>query len=374
MHLNLIATILVGLSNWFLGFTEPIILGVFIVSMAVTHSFLDSIPSIFLGAPDPDMSLAVLPGHKMLLEGKGYEAVRLTVIGSLMSIIIAAILIFPLVKVVEKIYSFLQVYMAYILILIILILVLKEKKKIWALILFLFSGVLGLGVFGLKMSNPLLPMLSGLFGISGLILSISNNVKLPEQKITKSKISGKKIAKAVSSSLVAASMTSLLPGVGAAQAAIIASSIAGRIGNKAFLILMGGINTVNFVLSFVSLYVLDRARNGAIVAVKSIINDFSLNYLILFIGVSLVVAGVSSILALIFARGMSKIVVKVRYKILCFSVIFFVCILVSIFSGFIGLFVLFVSSTIGMIAPLVGVNRSHMMGCLILPVILFFLL
>lgn len=374
VHVNLISTILVGLSGWFLGFTEPILLGIFIISMAVTHSFLDSVPSIFLGAPDPDMALAVLPGHRMLLEGKGYEAVRLTVIGSLFSIIIAVLLIYPLIKVIGFIFPYLQKVLPYILILVVLVLILKENKKSWAFILFFFAGVLGLGVFGLKMENPLLPMLSGLFGVSGLILSISNNIKLPKQRITKSKVGKGKVAKALGSSVLAAGMTALLPGIGAAQAAIAASSIAGNIGNRAFLILMGGINTVNFILSFVSLYVLGKARNGAIVAVKQIVIEFSLNDLLLFVGSALVVAGVASVLALLFARVMSKVVGRVKYKLLCYSVISLVVVLVFVFSGFLGLFVLFVSSMLGMIPPLVGVGRNHMMGCLILPVILFFLL
>jgi len=70
IHVNLISLILISLSSYFLGFTSPIVLGVFIISMAVTHTFLDSIPSIFLGAPDADMALGVLPGHKLLLKEK----------------------------------------------------------------------------------------------------------------------------------------------------------------------------------------------------------------------------------------------------------------------------------------------------------------
>ena len=77
IHVNLVSMMLISMSGYLLGFTQPIVLGVFIIALAVTHTFLDSIPSIFLGAPDADMALNVLPGHKMLLEGKGYEAVKL---------------------------------------------------------------------------------------------------------------------------------------------------------------------------------------------------------------------------------------------------------------------------------------------------------
>ena len=81
IHVNLISMLLISMSGYLLGMTDPISLAVFIISMAITHTFLDSIPSVFLGAPDADMALGVLPGHRLLLEGKGYEAVKLTVIG-----------------------------------------------------------------------------------------------------------------------------------------------------------------------------------------------------------------------------------------------------------------------------------------------------
>ena len=93
IHVNLISMLLISVSGYLLGFTNPMVLAVFIIAMAITHTFLDSIPSIFLGAPDADMALGVLPGHRLLMEGKGYEAVKLTVIGSLLALIVTLLLI-----------------------------------------------------------------------------------------------------------------------------------------------------------------------------------------------------------------------------------------------------------------------------------------
>ena len=93
VHINLLSLMLVSISGYLLGFTSPIVLGAFIIAMSITHTFLDSIPSIFLGAPDADQALNVLPGHKLLLQGKGYEAVKLTVIGSLLCLISTSLII-----------------------------------------------------------------------------------------------------------------------------------------------------------------------------------------------------------------------------------------------------------------------------------------
>ena len=110
IHINLVSLLLVSMSGYFLGFTSPLVLGVFIIAMAVTHTFLDVIPSIFLGAPDADTALAVLPGHKLLLEGRGYEAVKLTVIGSLVCLVFAVFLLPYMIPVVPVIYLALKDY------------------------------------------------------------------------------------------------------------------------------------------------------------------------------------------------------------------------------------------------------------------------
>ena len=58
IHVNLIGVILLSLP---LTKISPIYSLIFLVSMSITHTFLDFIPSIFLGAPDEDTSLSILP-------------------------------------------------------------------------------------------------------------------------------------------------------------------------------------------------------------------------------------------------------------------------------------------------------------------------
>ena len=66
--------------------------------------------------------------------------------------------------------------------------------------------------------------------------------------------------KALISSVFAGSICSFMPGLGPAQAAILGSQFTKDLGDKGFLVLVGGLNTVNMVLSFVALYVLDKSR------------------------------------------------------------------------------------------------------------------
>jgi putative membrane protein len=255
----------------------------------------------------------------------------------------------------------------------------KEKGaygKVWGACVFLFSGVLGMVVLNWpNLEQPLFPMLSGLFGVSTLITSLSNNTKVPKQKITrKLKVKRKNKLKALGAAVFSGSLTGMFPGLGSAQAAILSMQLVGDIGNKAFLILVGGINTVNFAFSLVTLYTLQKARNGAIVAVLEILKEIEVSELVVFLCAALIAGGIATFLALFIAKGFSKMINKINYRKLCIGIISLIAIMVLYFSGIVGAFVLVVSTAIGIIPQLVNVKRSNAMGCLLLPVILYFVL
>jgi len=379
VHINLISLLLVSLSGYFLGFTNPLMLGVFIIAMSVTHTFLDIIPSVFLGAPDADTALAVLPGHRLLLKGMGYEAVKLATIGSLLCLCSTIFIIPFLIPVVPFIYSAIQDYIGWILVFVVIFMILKEKgfgKKFWAVLVFFLSGILGMIVLEMpKLEQPLFGMLSGLFGISILIVSLFQKVEIPKQRITEIiKLDKREMLKAVGAGTFAGSLTALFPGLGAAQAAIIGSQMVRKIEEYTFIVLVGGINTVNFVFSLVTLFALGKARNGAVLAVLEILKGIDLNGLIVFLCAALTAGGIAAFLAMGITRIFAKWICKVNYQLLCISVILLIFVLVFYFSSWIGLFVLIVSTFIGMIPSFTGVKKSFAMGCLLLPVILFFIL
>jgi TctA family transporter len=70
----------------------------------------------------------------------------------------------------------------------------------------------------------------------------------------------------------------------------------------------------------------------------------------------------------------SSFVGKIKYKVLCLAVIVLICILVFVFSGFAGVFILATSSAIGLLPILTGVGRNNSMGCLLLPVIIYLII
>ncbi|MBT3416547.1 hypothetical protein HON86_01480 [Candidatus Woesearchaeota archaeon] len=375
IHINLVSVLILSFSVSLLEITSPIIVSIFIISMAITHTFLDTIPAIFLGAPEADTALSILPGHKLLSEGRGYHAVILTLIGSLFSIILAIIFAPIIAIIINKIYPYLSKIMGHILIVTSIFLISKDSKsKYWAFIIFMLAGVLGIATLNFpNLENPLFPLLSGMFGTSGLIISLNQKVKIPAQIISELKIKKKTISQAVGASFVAGSLCSFMPGLGPSQAAIIGSQLTKKMEREGFLILIGGLNTINIIMSFIALYILDKARNGAIITVSKIMGSFSLSNLILFLGVALVVAGIATFLTINLTKIFSKIMTKVNYTKLCISIIILIFGLTIFLSGKYGLLILTVSTALGIVPPLIGVGRNHLMGCLLLPVILYFI-
>lgn len=377
IHINLISLLMVGFAGLVSGI-NPFFIAITIISMGITHSFLDSIPSTFLGCPDSDMALSALPAHKLLLEGRGKEAIKLTTIGSLLCLVLTCVFILFTINYIKIVYEFIQPFIGFILLGVILFIILKQgtvKQKFMCLFLFLLSGIFGIIVLNFpNLRQPLLPMFSGMFGISTLLLSLNQTTNLPEQNNEQDKLDKKITLKALFAGVFSGSLTGLFPGLGSAQAGVLGSTLTGNIGGRGYLILTGGINTVNFLFSLATFFILGKARNGAIVAVSKIIESITFEQMLLFLVVALLVGGISSFLAIFLAKGFSKFVVKVDYQKLCLSIMLLISLIVMVFSGFVGMIILVFSTFIGLIAPLANIPRSSAMGCLLIPVILFFII
>ncbi len=378
IHVNLIALIVLSLSPFLAQFVPLVTLAVFIISLAITHSFLDPIPSIYLGAPDEAQALNVLPGHRLLHKGEGHNAIVYTLIGSL-GCLLLGIILFPFFIVsMEAIHPLVKGVIGYILAAIMIFMIGKDKgKRLKSLILFLLAGSLGLlvlvGIAGLK--QPLFPLLSGLFGFSILLMSLLQNSVIPKQDLNRPlTISNKNVGKSVSAATGVGFVAAFLPGFGSSQAAIVATNIVGDIGDEGFLSLVGGINTANFLISIATAYILGKARNGAILTVNKLVGSIGMQEMLLFLGVALVAGGMATILTIMLSKVFSKFIVKVKYSHIVWSIIIFITLLTFYFDGFIGLAILATSTAIGLLASCWGVGKNHLMGCLILPVILFFLL
>lgn len=373
IHINFVATLLLLSSNFLLQYFSPLSLAVFIISMAIAHSFIDFIPSILLSAPNSDTALSIMPGHRFLLKGRGYAAVRLSMIGCYIGVIILIITTPVFMIVMPFLYDYIKRFMALILIFSVLLLLIQEKKKFGAFFLFMLSGILGMVTLNMPIREPLFPLLTGLFGTSMIVTSIKEKTKIPIQKLSITSISKREYVKVSLAGLFASSLCSFLPGLGSAQAAVIASDVNGRASQKSFLVLLGIISTLVTGLNFVAIYAINKPRSGVAVVASKILETTQLNHLIILLIASVLSASLALILGLYLARIFIRIISKIDYTAISLAILIALCVMTFFISGIAGIVILITSTAIGILAISLGIRKMHLMGCLMLPVIIYFL-
>jgi putative membrane protein len=377
IHINLVSAILLSSSAAFLSITSPTTLAVFIIALSITHTFIDFIPSIFLGAPDEDTALSILPGHQMLLSGNGYAAVILSLYGCLSALFMILILTPIFMYLLPIIYPYVSNIMPIIMILVCSVLIYKEKeKKITALMIFLLAGFLGIAALNLNLKDSLLPLLTGLFGTSSLIISIKQKIDIPPQRIIPIKYiipNKKSLAKTLFASIITSPFTAFLPALGSSPAAVIGSDIT-ELNNQEFLFLIGSINTIVMGLSFITYYSIQKTRTGASVAVSKLIPSLTPSIINTII-ITIILSGlIVFIIALFLLNIISKIINKISYTILSSVILIFLVIITIGFTGLLGLLVLATSTALGISCVIMGVKRINLMGCLLIPTILYYVL
>ena len=417
IHTNNFALILLALSPMFSeNGISTLYIAVMILSNSVSHSFHDIIPAIFLGAPGDDMALAVLPGHTLLLEGKGPEAIRLSALGSAGSVTLALIIAIPMSLLFVSLYHFIQSYMALILILVVFIMILSEKgefvqgqgslthwkSRFYALLVFLISGSLGLFAFRMEnlmqplvsLGEPsiLLPLLSGLFGSSQLIMSMFTDPVIPAQLPSRLELGRKQIFRGIMVGGISGSLVAWMPGISSSIATVFARLFIrgdfSRSSNgmpdqddeylaasKEFIVSVSGVNTCNAIFGLLALAFIGKSRNGAMVAVNELLGGISpdIPSLLLFLSVVSLTALVSYFSTIFLGDRVHRGISRINYSFLAQGVIAVLSILVLAFTGPFGLLIFIIATPVGMLAPFLKIRKSHAMGVILLPVILYFI-
>ncbi len=373
IHINLIASLMLAGSGFILDYFAAKELAVFVVTMGITHAFVEVVPSIFLGAPDDSSALVIMPGHKMLHKGLGYDAVRFATIGAL-GCLLLTLAAFPLlIWAFPFLFKALKPILGWLLLALIILLIAKEKRDWWkAAIVFGLTGLLGFIVLNkLEIDQPLMPLLSGLFGASSLSLALFENAKIPVQIGKFLHLDKKAGAKGIIGGLIGGTLVTLFPGLGPGHAGALSTTIF-RSTSHSYLVLIGGLHTADFLSSIITLVVLGKARNGALAAMSELV-DVSQNDLWLLGGVALIAGIIAAVIALASAKGFSELVERVNYPLLSGSVLLFLVVLCAILAGWKGLAVFVVSTAIGLLAPWLKVSRAHAMGCLLVPTLTYYL-
>ncbi len=354
-----------------------------IMSASVVHSFVDFVPSVFIGAPDGEDAVSVLPGHRLLLMGKGMETVRAAAIGSLVGAFAALILAIPLQYGLsgpsgEALDSLTPI----VLILVSGLLLFSEHRRgsgIWGPITFCASGLLGLMCMtapasfdgALGSGSVMMPLLTGLFGIP-VLLEASGHGRIPRQEDrVKDPVGAIPGLKGVAMGAVAGWFSGITSTVGASVMSVLLPERS----PSRFISCVASVGTVTSVLDLVTLSVSGNGRSGTAIAIGEVAGDSLSGFMSPTFMLLLLSSAVASLLGywLMIASGrmMLRIVSRIRPDRMNRAVIILLIALTLLLSGPYGMVVLLCSTAVGLIPGMFGTGRVILCGCLIVPVLLF---
>lgn len=369
LHINNLIYVFANISNNTISLEIKAI--VFIIS-SIIFSFLSIIPATIFSIPNTENFVSVMPCQKLFSEGKGYYAIYLYVIGAINAIIFGLPL-FILFTIFAKYLPTVIDFLTPIILIIGLIILMFNSKNYFGYFIILFSALIG--YFALSYSsieNPLIVLISGLFGLSTIIFAMQNKLIIPKQQLTTKNIDLKTKIKVGIIAPTLSIFVSLFPGLGNGFATYLGNKVL-QLKDEYYILLNGAINVSVMIFSFLMILYLEKARTASAVFLEQFAKDtfvFSLSWIIIFSLIGIIL-GYFSILLL--AKIFIKNAHKINYKILHIIIIVFLHIIVLLFSNLLGLIVFWLSSLIGYLCIRSENPRILMLSCIIFPVLLYFI-
>ena len=294
---------------------------------------------------------------------------------------------------------------------------------------FLLSGFYGWAVFSLPARSPvgipdaslLLPSLAGLFGIANLLDIYATTSHIPPQNEDWTLPPAKPLLVPRFWSGVAGASMGVLPGMTASQATVlvmggrnVAAKVQGKEGygmdwetrrltemtdeelleialseaeggvegpqtkqDLEVIAILSAVNTAVTVMVLGFLYIIGRSRSGATLALKMMypIDTWSSAEptadFVRLIAVTIAAGLMAMPIMRVVGKGMLRLHAAIPLQQMVMGVIIFVSALVWFTTGFIGIGVLIIGTILGLIPPRVGIRRSHGMGIIIVPIMIY---
>ena len=404
------------------GAYAPVAISCMLCSAMIAHAFSESITSTFLGIPAED-TVSVLPAHKLAKAGLGLSAVVSSANGSIAGVVVGTVLLLPVCLVMGEplgAYSVLKGIMGLIILSLSFVMLASDiiplvrasapwirviDKSLKATAVFLCSGILGLVVLRTNFSSCsipdfpwssrgyvpsaalLLPLFAGLFGIPSLLLSLRsrNIVELPRAGLRRETRTVR--SRDLLLSILGGIVVGWLPGMTSGSTASLCSPGSGEVEGDnevahalRFIWLYSAISALGAVFAVGALFTIGRARSGTMEAVSTFLGD-SLGSSMMSMQASAVAVILSMVTSACISywliRRMGTALGRMR-RLLCsrrtaLASMMFVVSLSSLLTGTRGLLLMATAATLGLIPPRIGVRRIQLMGCLLVPIIILFL-
>lgn len=382
LHVNTLCALALAAAPW-----SPLT-AVGLAAAAGAHLFTSLLPSTYLGVPGEDSGLGVLPAHRMTLGGRGPDAVRLGVRGTLAGLLGGCVLLLPHKWALAEpggALAWVEAHMAWILAGVLLLLVGREAPRgvghvLRVMAVLALAGALGVASTGLPVrgwidgvpATALLPLLSGLFGAPALLDALRAPRPLPGQRPARPGLRAHRPA--VAGAIAAASVTCLLPGL-TSSVALAATRWSEDRNGRAFLSAQAALGGAHLVFSFGLLWVALKPRTGLAVAIDTLwpapawasgaAPPPAGPVLAAMLAGATLGAAATCWLDAAASRALPRV-----GRVASASALVFVTALVAVLSGWTGLLLYAVAAAVGCVPPRLGVARLHLTACLLVPVLL----
>ncbi|RCU48407.1 hypothetical protein DU504_14510 [Haloplanus salinus] len=374
LHANNFALLLASVVPVLPGPT--VALGAAMLAAGVVHTFLDVVPALALGVPDPATAAVTLPGHRLVLDGRGREALRLSALGSGLAVVVALVVAVPVTRAVETVYPTLRRHLPVLLAAVGTFLVGTEptwRRRFGAVATLGVAAGLGWLVLDLEPTGPvaaggvLAPLFAGLFGAPVLIEALSGRGVPPQADPTVT-LDRRTVLGTATAGAGAGALVGYLPGVSAAVGTVLVlPAVPGRSGARGFLVASSGASTANTVFALFALLALGTPRTGVMVAMERADTVASAGVLL---GTVCLAAAVGFALVVSVGDAYLRTVGRLDYGRVCLATGGLLAGLAYLFAGSLGLAVFALAAVVGLLPPALGVRRVHLMAVLAPPIVL----
>lgn len=381
LHVNTLAALLLA-STPGAGLATAL----FLVSVGIVHTFVSILPTTYLGAPGEDTALATLPAHRLLLQGRGPDAVRISAIASLAAVVAVPLVVLPykwFLLEPGRALEWLQAATPWLLGSVLAFLVAREATRgigpaAWALAVMAVSGALGWIVLPMGprgplpgASGPLLPLLAGLFGAAGLLASMWSAPRIPPQ--VRGRRCVVRFPGSVRRGMLAAAWTAVLPGLTGAVATALAQP--GSRDPRAAIASLSVVNTAHAALALPVLWLAGRPRTGLAQAVDRMVRpepwiqgvpppEFAT-----LLAATLVAGAAGHVATRLLDVPLAAVVHRVPARLVSAFGLLLVVALTGLLTGWLGLAILVASTVTGLVPLAAGVRRVHLVAALLVPII-----
>ncbi|MFH0987192.1 MAG: tripartite tricarboxylate transporter permease [Candidatus Micrarchaeota archaeon] len=332
----------------------------FVVPASIAFCFSSAFPAILLGAPNSDTAVTILPAHRLVQEGRALTALLISSYSSLLSVIFCALTLAIFLLLFVPIFPFIRQFMPYILILIAGYLLITGKTA--ALLIAFLASMLG---FATLKYDLLLPLLTGFFGLSTLILSLATESSGYEQGSEfVHECSWFEIIRASFLASLLGSIFSVVPAVSSSITATL-GRVFGKTEVEEFIAFVSSTNATYMIFSIFALELIGVSRSGSAVFLLK----FSGANILFLLGLILLSGTGAALLSIKIAKPAVAVYSKINYRLLSVFAVLFLLAVNLIFTGWFGMLVLFASTSIGLLCSSLQVAKITCMFALIVPTV-----